>query len=111
MVTQQINDFLILGPAIGSGDKVLDAVHALYFLPDNFKLILTGGKNTDQSFYDEVKSLVERDELTNRVNFDGDLDSAQVIILPNLGMSRSPNTVSGDSPEALASAILKIARA
>lgn len=109
--TQQNNDFMILGPAMGSGNKVLNAVHALYFLPDNFKLLLTGSKQADQSFYKEVVSLVERDGLGGRVTFGDDTGSTRAIILPNLGKSRAANAISGDSPEALASAILNVARA
>lgn len=103
------NEFMILGPAMASGAKVLAAVHALYYLPENFKLILTG--QADQSFYKQVLSLVEHDELGGRVQFGDAKSETDAIILPNTGMSRSPNAVSGDSPEALASAILNVARA
>lgn len=105
------NDFMILGPAITSGATVLSAIHALYFLPENFKLVFTGGVKADQSFYKEVVSLVKRDELDSRVEFTEGQVNTDAIILPNTGMSRAPNAVSGDSPEALASAILNVARA
>jgi hypothetical protein len=105
------NDFIILGPTMAPGNKVLEAIHALYYLPENFKLILTGSKNADRSFYKEALSLVERDELGSRVQFTDDSDSTDVVILPNSGMTRNRNSVAGDSPEALASAILDIARA
>lgn len=108
---QQHNDFMILGPAMASGVKVLNAVHALYFLPENFKLVLTGSQKADRTFFDQVKSLVERDNLASRVEFADASSQTDAIILPNTGMSRSRNAVSGDSPEALASAILNIARA
>lgn len=108
---QQHNDFMILGPAMASGAKVLNAVHALYFLPENFKLILTGSHKADQSFFRQITSLVERDELGGRVQFADASNQTDAIILPNIGMSRSRNAVSGDSPEALASAILNVARA
>lgn len=110
-VLQQRNDFMILGPTMGSGSKVLAAVHALYFLPENFKLILTGSHKADKSFFEQVISLVERDELGSRVAFADESSKTDAVILPNTGMSRSRNAVSGDSPEALASAILNIARA
>jgi hypothetical protein len=109
--TQQHNEFMILGPAMASGAKVLAAVHALYFLPENFKLILAGSKKADQSFYKQVVSLVERDELGSRVKFAEISSETDAVILPNTGLSRSRNAVSGDSPEALASAILNVARA
>ena len=108
--TNQINDFTILGPTMAAGGKVLEAIHALYYLPENFKLILTGSKDADQSFYKQVISLVERDGLGDRVTFGDDTGNTRAVILPNAGMSRSRNTVSGDSPEALASAILDLSR-
>lgn len=113
MVTaQNTNDFMILGPTMASGSKVLAAVHSLYYLPDNFKLILTGSQNADRSFFKEVISLVERDELSSRVRFfESDPDNTNAVILPSAGKSRSHNAVSGDSPEALASAILDLSRA
>lgn len=102
---------MILGPAMASGTKVLQAVHSLYFLPENFKLILAGSKDADQSFFKQVISLVEHDELGSRVSFKDDAENLRAVILPNAGMSRYRNAVSGDSPEALASAILDLARA
>ena len=113
MVTaQQTSDFMILGPTMASRSKVLAAVHSLYYLPENFKLILTGSHKADQSFFKEVISLVERDDLTSRVRFfESDPENTQAVILPNTGKSRSQNAVSVDSAEALASAILNIARA
>lgn len=96
---------------MASGAKVLAAVHSLYYLPENFKLILTGSKDADQSFYKQVISLVRHDGLEDRVSFNDVADSAKAVILPNAGMSRSNKAVTGDSPEALASAILNLARA
>lgn len=97
---------------MASGSKVLAAIHSLYYLPENFKLILTGSQHADQSFFKEVISLVERDELTSRVRFfESDPDNANAVILPSSGKNQLENTVSGDSAEALASAILNIARA
>ncbi len=110
MAVAQINDFMILGPTMASGKKVLSAIHALYFLPENFKLVLTGSKSADQSFFEEIMSLVERDEVGHRVSFDAPAGSTQAVILPSLGKSRAVNAVTGDSPEALASAILDVAR-
>lgn len=107
---RKIGDFMILGPSMGSGGKVLDAIHALYFLPDNFKIMLAGSEQANQSFLHEIESLVERDELEGRVRFNGSVEGAHAIVLPNSGMSRIRNSVVGNSPEALASAILQIAR-
>jgi hypothetical protein len=110
MATQATSDFIILGPAMASGDKVLHAVHALYFLPENFKLILTGSKNADQSFFDKVQWLIRHNELGHRVVFADGPQDAHAIILPNTGMARMSGSVAGDSPEALASALLDVFR-
>jgi hypothetical protein len=110
MVAKLTDDFMILGPSMGSGGKVLTAVHALYFLPDNFKMVLTGSEKADQSFLDEISLLVHRDEIGHRIQFDNNVNATNAVVLPNIGMSRTRNSVAGDSPEALASAILHLAR-
>jgi len=104
------NDFIILGPALSSGMQVLNAVHALYFLPENFKLVLAAAKKADKSFLGRVTALVGRDGLVGRVRFLERIRQVDAVILPNVGMSRRRNAVTGDSPEALASAILDVAR-
>jgi hypothetical protein len=108
-VSHQTRDFVIQGPTLARGNHVLEAIHALYFLPENFRLVFTGNKQVDQSFYKEVVSLVERDHLNDRVDFSGGANSSNAVIVS--GESASQNAVSGDSPEALASAILNVARA
>jgi hypothetical protein len=110
MAAKLTDDFMILGPSMSSGGKVLNAVHALYFLPENFKIILTGSENADRSFLDEISSLAKRDKVEHRVRFDSYVDEAHAVVLPNTGMSRTRNSVAGNSPEALASAILQLAR-
>jgi hypothetical protein len=102
------NDFYILGPALASGKNVLEAVHALYFLPENYKLIFTGAEPVDHSFYTKVVDLVERDELGERVKFTTGTAHPDVVISTN--SSDSAKTVTGDSAEALASAILTATR-
>lgn len=111
MATQTTSDFMILGPAMASGEKVLDAVHALYFLPENFKLVLTGSKTVDQSFFSRIQELVERNELGHRVTFGEEPESVHAVVLSTWDVGRMPNWVTGDSPEALASAILQVSRA
>lgn len=110
MSAQQRINFIILGPAMTSGDTVLDAIHALYFLPDYFKLMLIGSKHASPAFLAEIHQLIKHDGLKDRVQFDGDIDTTHAVILPNAGMSRVRNSVAGDSPEALASAILDLVR-
>lgn len=95
------SDFVIQGPVLARGNNVLEAIHALYFLPENFRLIFTGNSSVDQSFYKEAQSLVDRDELHGRVEFKAKTAPSNAIVV---------DEKSGDSPEALASAILKAAR-
>jgi len=106
--TQKTNEFYILGPALASGKNVLEAVHALYFLPENYKLIFTGAEPVDHSFYTKVVDLVERDELGGRVQFTTEAAHPDVVI--STDVNASGNTVTGDTPEALASAILTATR-
>lgn len=108
--TQATNSIIILGPSMSSGNTVLDAIHAFYYLPEYFTLILTGSNTADQSFFSQVRQLVERDGLGHRVTFHDDAPDVQAVILPVPGMSRVPNSVAGDSPEAIASALLNLFR-
>lgn len=109
-MTGQASDFVILGPAMSSGRNVIDAIYALYFLPEHFKLILAGSETAGQSFFVEVRELVARNGLEHRVIFGDSDDTVQAVILPNTGMSRAANSVAGDSPEALASALFNVYR-
>src|SRR5215831_14627973 len=72
---QTSKDFLIQGPALAQGNNVLAAVHALYYLPENYKLVVTATIPTDQALYNEVVSLVKRDALGERVWFTKDTNS------------------------------------
>lgn len=110
MSVQLINDFMIQGPKMAAGENVLDAIHALYFLPENFKLILAGSDNADQSFYNEAVFLIKRDELGDRVQFGYYIKSPNAVIMQD-DSTLADNAVFGDSAEALASAILNVARA
>ncbi len=107
-IVSKINDFVILGPTLAPGNRVLEAIHALYFLPENFKLVFTGSEPVDTAFYQEVVSLVERDELNDRVRFAANATHSNAVI--SASTSKAHNSVTGDSPEALASAILHVAR-
>lgn len=110
MRVEQKRDFVILGPVISAGQKVLETIHALYFLPENFTLVLAGGASADRSLSGQIHTLVERDEIEHRVRFAESNPNADVIVLPNTGNTRARNSVAGDSPEALASAILHASR-
>lgn len=111
--THHIKDFLILGPTLATrnGNRVLEAIHSLYFLPENYKMVFTGAEPVDQSFYSKVVSLVERDALADRVHFTTNAQESDVAILATgKNKPKAKYSVTGDSAEALASAILNIAR-
>ncbi|HEY5806134.1 MAG TPA: hypothetical protein VIS56_01980 [Candidatus Saccharimonadales bacterium] len=110
MATQQTKDFIILGPSMNSGKRVLDAIYSLYFLPENCKLVLAGSEDTGQPFYNEAVALARRDDLHGRVRFEEEVSSPDVVIAPDSD-TLADDSVSGDTPEALASAILRIYRA
>lgn len=105
------SDFVILGPTMGPSRQVLEAIHCLYYLPENFKLVFTGPTPLDRSFYNQIVELIERDGLAHRVQFAGQVSEPDAVILPHTKYSRAGNSVAGDSAEALASAILEISRA
>ena len=112
--TATTNDFFILGPALVRGNRVLEAVQALYYLPDNFKLIFNENQPVDKQMYLEVLSLAHRNELAERVQFSHQAqqpESEAVIASSRPAASAMAPVVSGDTPEALASAILNVARA
>jgi hypothetical protein len=104
-------DFFILGPAMVRGNRVLEAVHALYYLPENYKLIFSDAQPMDQELVMEVKDLAQRNELGQRVHFNSDAKPSSAIIASKGLAMPTNNVVSGDTPEALASAILAISRA
>ena len=110
MQAKRTNEFFILGPPISRGNKVLDAVHALYYLPDNYKLVFMSGAPHDQTIYNQLVSLVERDALNDRVRFSEGVRASDAIIVPEAAAGQLENGVHGSSPEALASSILHIAK-
>ena len=109
--TNLTDDFVILGPTLAPGNNVLEAIHSLYYLPENYKLIFTGDVPSNKKFYSQVQALVERDGLGDRVRFVTGVADTDAVILPHVHKTRARRSVTGDSPEALASAILSVARA
>lgn len=108
--TTVTSDFVILGPTLAAGKAVLAAIHSLYYLPENYRLIFTGAETADNKLYNDMMALVERDELGERVEFASAPSQPNAVILPHAHQSRARNSVTGDSPEALASAILNLSR-
>ena len=84
-------DYFILGPALLPDNGVPEAIYALYYLPENYKLILPTTASDDKEFYDQVVSLVKMNSLQKRVHFSKDAGLAH-------------------SPEAFASSVLTAAR-
>jgi glycosyltransferase involved in cell wall biosynthesis len=106
---QQTKQVTIMGPHMERGRAVINAIDALLYLPQSYKLVFAGHPK-DQSYYNEIVELVERFELSNRVRFMYEVDEADVVIA-NGGLGASDaGAVSADSPEALASAILRAVR-
>jgi hypothetical protein len=106
------NDFVIWGPSVISGDAVLNAVHALYYLPEQYKLVLPPALPEQKEQYQQVCDFIERDNLTGRVHFTDKLVAArrQAIIVTDPEDRRPGSIYGGSSPEALASAILNAYR-
>ncbi len=106
---KQSDSFFILGPTLARGNKVLESIHSLYYLPENFQMVFTGTAPVDEQFYGEVVGLVEHDKLGDRVHFTNDAKGSHAVIA---GQEHTMvgDAIMGESPEAIASAILKLAR-
>lgn len=99
---------LIMGPAMIPGNGVLEAVYAMYYLPMSYKLVFPTATPEDKLFREKVATLAQENELYGRVRFGNEeaTPSDFTIIL-----SDAIAKAEGESPEAVASAILKSARA
>jgi hypothetical protein len=106
------NDFVIWGPPVNSITVALNAVHALYYLPDQYKLVMPAADPDQIVPYERVKALIKIDNLEDRVHFTDKLVAArrQAVIVTDPGDKR-PGSIYGSTPEALASAILNAYRA
>lgn len=117
---------------------IAEAVHALYYLPENYELVILGGTFTgDRDMMPWAdKSITSRIHFENRTGLseeektspflyisDGEAKksvfeqalTAPQVVISEAGDEAEPDnasqvTVSNDNPEALASAILRIAR-
>jgi hypothetical protein len=91
ITTQKHTDYFIVGPALKPGNGVVEAIYSLFYLPQNYKLILpTAAKNSDR-FFDEIVALVKKNDLEQRVYF-------------------SKETATTKTAEGFASAVLNTAR-
>src|SRR2546423_8654513 len=106
----QPSDVVILGPVGASRDELFNAVHALYYLPLRYTLVLPAGQADDA----EIMSLIERDALMGRVHFDDSASDTAPETTGAVFIGKTEDAVSGrisgDSAEALASAILRVMR-
>ncbi|HUS26146.1 MAG TPA: hypothetical protein VMY99_02250 [Nevskiaceae bacterium] len=137
-------EFLVFCPAITKDSGALEAVEALYYLPNNYKLVFgTDALAEDAAMYKQVVAWAKQSWLMDRVRFDkktgmsdvaspfsfagavvyGHANQAPVgAAAKAITVSGSTHsaiakndhggfTVSSSSPEAMASAILKVAHA
>ena len=118
-------DFLIAYPAQAKKD-LAEAVNALYYLPHYYKLVVTDASWQNNANQDELRQSVHDDMLMGRVSFDTEagmsdrlspFSFADVVLRGReqddftSTVKRQIDLTESDSPEALASAILRAARA
>jgi len=139
VATDKAKEFWLLYPSSNSDTTLDDTLCALYYLPENYKLlILTDGvtkSNWPMTSYDELKTRIKLEDetgMTQKVSpfsFDHALISddatpdiikktikSQVIVSSGTKSDLEPAernsfTVSANNPPALASAVLRIAHA
>ena len=137
-------DFMILCPAAAENSGVIEALYALYYLPQNYKLLIAAFGLKSRVVLERVREIMRTESFTNRVIVNekpaGLPGAASPILNANVvvygssdpwykpGAPRAlvvfdiasklsilngnPNfaVASSNSPEALASAILRVAR-
>jgi hypothetical protein len=135
-------NFMILCPTVAENSGVIEALYALYYLPQRFKLLLRTVGVKDEALFAKLRALISGESLRDRVTILGKQvgalqtappfayadavvygrsdpmyteSSAQSIIVFDIASKRPAGgahnfAVSQSTPEALASAILKVAR-
>lgn len=101
----------IAGPKMVRSQQVIDAIDALLYLPDNFRLIFVGLPQ-DQVFYNDIVILVERLGMSDRVRFmyDVDDDIDLFVIGEDDTIVDEDLSIAAENPEQIASGVLKLAR-
>lgn len=61
------NDFVILCPVVAENSGALEALYALYYLPQNFKLILCSVGIKCNETFDHIREMMKTDVLKHRV--------------------------------------------
>jgi hypothetical protein len=137
------HDFMILCPAVAENSGVIEALYALYYLPQNYKLLITTVGVKSKALFERIRDIMGTDSLKNRVIVRGEMgkqdgslspfldanvvvygssdpmyskDSPQSIVVFDIAsklmsLNGTHNfAVASSTPEALASAILRVAR-
>lgn len=105
------SDFIIWGPSVSAGSLAVNAVHALYFLPSHFTLVMPAIRPGEHEAYQRITSLINRVGLAGRVRFtDKHISAPKHAIIAASPSDSYRGHVFGRTPEALASAILDTAR-
>jgi hypothetical protein len=114
-------DFVLLCSLADRGDGLAEAVHALYYLPQNYKLVVRAGAAVSP---DEITKLMTNSAIMDRIRFEETTGQAEqaspfsyVInneAVDSVTIESSDHrvvTVSARHPEAFASAMLNLTRA
>ncbi|HSX34090.1 MAG TPA: hypothetical protein VLF62_00410 [Candidatus Saccharimonadales bacterium] len=105
------SDFVIWGPSVSSGTLAINAVHALYYLPTRFTLVMPKVRPSEQAAYQKIRRLIRRDGLLGRVKFtDAMVPACRQAIIARTSEDIRSGLIFGHTAEALASAILKADR-
>lgn len=143
-LTGSKKDFMILCPAAAENSGVIEALYALYYLPQHYKLLVAAFGAKSKAVVERVGEIIRAESLTSRVIVKDDLSGlpdtaspfldANVVVygssdpwykpesprtlvvfdiaskLTNANGSHNFAVANSNSPEALASAILRVAR-
>jgi hypothetical protein len=105
------SDFIIWGPSLDNAQAVLNIVHALYYLPEHYKLVLPEATLAQQEAYEQVRALISVDNLDDRVRFtDKSVTAGRQAVVVSDPQDRRPGGIFGSTPEALASEVLRLSR-
>lgn len=91
MTQAQTTDCFIVGPVLKPENGVVEAIFSLFYLPQNYKLILPAATKSSDRFFNDIVALVKKNDLQQRVYFSKESDTTK-------------------SPEGFASAVLNTAR-
>jgi hypothetical protein len=60
-------DFMILCPAVAENSGVIEALYALFYLPQNYKLLISAAGAKSKTLYAKIKNIIRSESLMNRV--------------------------------------------